>query len=247
MFFSSLRDCSHRFVGVRSDLSSFGDLGDLAQRTPAKTSAFPVPESRQRKNPNAPRVLLEGGGGLGSYRHDYCYISWHQCMCRVAHSVLEHRLGATSVVTFITKRAALLRSQRSVRSFGGRRLWRGPSASEVASLGWLLGGAACDAGYGLRRTRLPRTRVNKPRRGASGSVRSPSGRRRNHGRGHSLGLPTRLLGDRKGARRSLSCYQGCPPGGCPHRMAGHSRPHPLYSMTAATLSLGGRARVASRH
>jgi hypothetical protein len=25
-------------------------------------------------------------------------------MCRVAHSVLEHRLGATSAVTFITKR-----------------------------------------------------------------------------------------------------------------------------------------------
>ena len=33
-------------------------------------------------------------------------------MYRVAHSVLEHRLSATSVATFITKRAALVRSQR---------------------------------------------------------------------------------------------------------------------------------------
>src|SRR5215204_3136266 len=116
-----------------------GDAGDLAQRTMVKASAFPDPESRQRKNPNPPRVLLEGGGGLGFIRHDYCYISGHQCLYRVAHSVLEHRLGARSVATFITKRACLLRSQRSVRSFGGRRLWRGPSAAEVASLGWLLG------------------------------------------------------------------------------------------------------------
>src|SRR5215208_3997525 len=61
---------------------------------------------------------LEGGGGLEFIRHDYCYISGHQCMCRVAHSVLEHRLGATSVATFITKRAALLRLQRL-----GSRLW----------------------------------------------------------------------------------------------------------------------------
>ena len=61
-------------------------------------------------------------------------------MYRVAHSVLEHRLGAASVVTFITKWAALVPSQRSVRSFCGRRLWRGPSAAEVASLEWLLGG-----------------------------------------------------------------------------------------------------------
>jgi len=61
-------------------------------------------------------------------------------MYRAAHSVLKHRLGAASVATFITKRAALLRSQRSVRSFCGRRLWRGPSAAEVARLGWLLGG-----------------------------------------------------------------------------------------------------------
>ena len=55
-----------------------------------------------------------------------------------AHSVLEHRLGATSVATFITKRASLLPSQRSVRYFCGRRLWRGPSAAEGASQGWLL-------------------------------------------------------------------------------------------------------------
>jgi hypothetical protein len=45
-----------------------GDAGDLAQRTMVKASAFPVPESRQRKNPNPPRVLLEGGGGLGFIR-----------------------------------------------------------------------------------------------------------------------------------------------------------------------------------
>jgi hypothetical protein len=124
--------------------------------------SFPCPRvSSQRKNPNPPRVLLEGGGGLELFRHDYCYISWHQCMCRVAHSVLKHRLGATSVATFITKRATLLRSQRSVRSFGGRRQWRGPSTAEVTSLAWLLGRAVCDAGYGLRRTLLPRARVNR--------------------------------------------------------------------------------------
>jgi hypothetical protein len=148
---SSRRDCSYRFIGVRSGLSSFVDLGDadnLAQRTTAKAPAFPVPESRQRKNPNPPRVLLEGGGGLEFFRHDYCYISWPQCMCRVAHSFLKHRLGATNVAAFITKRAGLLRSQRSVRAFGGRRLWRGPSAAEVASLGWLLGRAACAKGLG---------------------------------------------------------------------------------------------------
>src|SRR5215211_2579195 len=90
----------------------------------------------------------------------YCYISGHQCKCRVAHSVLKHRLGATSVVTFITKRAALVGSRRSVRSFCGRRLGGGPSAAEVARLGWVLG-AACDAGYGLPRIRLPRTPVNR--------------------------------------------------------------------------------------
>jgi hypothetical protein len=112
----------------------------FAQRTKTKAPAFPTPNSNQRKNPNPPRVLLEGGGGLEFLRYDYCYISGHQCLCRVAHSVLEHRLGATSVATFITKRAALLRSQRSVRYFCGRRLWRGPSAAEVASLGRLWWG-----------------------------------------------------------------------------------------------------------
>jgi hypothetical protein len=118
-----------------------------------QSSGFPRPRvSSQRKNPNPPRVLLEGGGGFEFFRRDYYYISWHQCMCRIAHSVLKHRLGARSVVTFITKRAGLLRPQRSVRCFGGRRLWRGPSASEIASFRCYKGRAACDAGYGLRRT-----------------------------------------------------------------------------------------------
>jgi hypothetical protein len=80
-------------------------------------------------------------------------------MYRVAHSVLEHRLGATSVVAFITKRAGLLRSQRSVRYFCGRRLWRGLSAAEVASLGWLLGRAACNGEYELRR--MPKRRSSQ--------------------------------------------------------------------------------------
>src|SRR5918994_3394101 len=55
----------------------------------------------------------------------YCYTSRHQCMYRVAHSVPKHRLGATSVVTFITKRAGLLCSQRGRFAFCGRRLWVG--------------------------------------------------------------------------------------------------------------------------
>jgi hypothetical protein len=101
-------------------------------------------ESSQRKNPNPPRVLLEGGPWRGRRTRivspDYCYTSRHQCMYRVAHSVLKHRLGATSVATFITKRAALVCSRRSVRSFCGRRLWRRPSAAEIARLGWVLGG-----------------------------------------------------------------------------------------------------------
>jgi len=93
---------------------------------------------------------------------DYFYISWHQCMCRVAHSVLEHRLSARSVATFITKRAALLRSQRSVRYSCGRRLWRGPSAAEVASLGRLWWGQAVhDAECGLPRIYLLRGLVNR--------------------------------------------------------------------------------------
>jgi hypothetical protein len=44
-----------------------GNAGDLAQRTMVKASAFRMAESRQRKNPNPPRVLLEGGGGLGFF------------------------------------------------------------------------------------------------------------------------------------------------------------------------------------
>src|SRR5215211_4947495 len=75
-----------------------------------------------------------GGGGLGLFRHDYCYISGHQCMYRVAHSVLEHRLGAPSVVAFITKRAGLLR-QKEVGSFFGRQVSEGPPASVLRSLG----------------------------------------------------------------------------------------------------------------
>jgi hypothetical protein len=135
----------------------------FAQRTKAKAPAFPTPESNQRKNPNPPRVLLEGGPWRGAedsnlFAREYCYISWPQCLCRVAHSVLEHRLSARSVATFITKRACLLRSQRSVRSFGGRRLWRGPSAAEGAS-SWdgYWGRVACDAQYGLPRTPFSRT------------------------------------------------------------------------------------------
>jgi hypothetical protein len=129
------------------------------ERRPKPRLTLP-PESSQRNDPNPPRILLEGGGELGLFRTEYCYISWHQCKCRVAQSVLEHRLGATSVATFITKRAALVRSQRSVRSFCGRRLWRGPSAAEVASLGCYWG-AACDAGYGHRRIHLLRGCVNR--------------------------------------------------------------------------------------
>ena len=93
-------------------------------------------------------------------------------MYRGAHSVLEHRLGATSVAAFITKRAALLRSQRSVRYFCGRRLWRGPSAAEGESLGVAIGGELRamlnmdfrelrKAEVQLRRIHLPRTPVNE--------------------------------------------------------------------------------------
>jgi len=47
-------------------------------------------------------------------------------MYRVAHSILEHRLGAASVVTFITKWAALVPSQSRfapfvVGGYGGDR------------------------------------------------------------------------------------------------------------------------------
>jgi hypothetical protein len=74
---------------------------------------------------------LEGGGGLEFFRHDYCYTSGHQCKCRVAHSVLEHRLGATSVATFITKRAPLLRSQR----LGSLLLWSAAMEGTVGRRG----------------------------------------------------------------------------------------------------------------
>jgi hypothetical protein len=63
-------------------------------------------------------------------------------MYRGAHSVLEHRLGATSVAAFITKRAALVRSQVGSLVFCGRRLGGGAGLSEDRSLGWLLG-ASC--------------------------------------------------------------------------------------------------------
>src|SRR5215212_4914574 len=74
-------------------------------------------------------------------------------MCRIAHSVLEYRLGATSVVAFITKRTGLLR-QKEVGSFfwsagigGGRR----PQCLE-ASVRWRIGE--------VPRIPLPRTRMN---------------------------------------------------------------------------------------
>jgi hypothetical protein len=63
-------------------------------------------------------------------------------MYRVAHSVPKHRLGANecgSVYCQAGRSTALLCSERSARSSCGRRLWRGPSAAEGASLGWLLG------------------------------------------------------------------------------------------------------------
>src|SRR5215204_1075846 len=98
--------------------------------------------SSQRKNPNPPRVLQEGGGGLEFLHYGYCYISRPKCTYHVAHSVPKHRLGANecgSVYCQAGRSTALLCSERSDRSFCGRRLWRGPSAAEVASLGWLLG------------------------------------------------------------------------------------------------------------
>src|SRR5215212_3393530 len=112
---------------------------------------------------------LEGGGGLEFIRHDYCYISGHQCLCRVAHSVLEHRLSATSVATFITKRAALLRSQR----LGSRLWWSAAMEGTVGLRGckpWVvIGGelpAMLDMDFGespqgeLLSIHLPRTPVN---------------------------------------------------------------------------------------
>ena len=63
-------------------------------------------------------------------------------MYRVAHSVLEHRLGATSVATFITKRAALVRSQR----LGSRLWWSAAMEGTVGRRGckpWVAIGASC--------------------------------------------------------------------------------------------------------
>jgi hypothetical protein len=73
-------------------------------------------------------------------------------MCRVAHSVLEHRLGATNVAAFITKRAGLLRSQRSVRAFGGRRLWRDRRPQRLQASGGYWGElpAMLDMDFGER-------------------------------------------------------------------------------------------------
>src|SRR5215210_1576757 len=90
------------------------------QPTTAKGPAFPVPESSQRKESESP-TSTPGGGAPGGgrrtriFRRDYCYTSGRRCMYRVVHSVLKHRLGATSVAAFITKRAALVRSQSTVR------------------------------------------------------------------------------------------------------------------------------------
>src|SRR5215212_9965610 len=115
---------------------------------------------------------LEGGGGLEFIRHDYCYISGHQCLCRVAHSVLEHRLGARSVATFITKRAALLRSQRP----GSLLLWSAAMEGTVGRRGckpWVAIGGELRAMLNMdfaecgkdevRRIPLPGTWVNKAR------------------------------------------------------------------------------------
>src|SRR5215211_1539532 len=163
-----LRDRSHPATPVRramvrpdphplADLHLFGkhvgssfSFGLLSPGMPAILPRERRPEpqlslprvSSQRKNPNPPRVLQEGGEGFGVLRHGYCYTSRQRCMYRVAHSALKHRLGANecgSVYYQASRSRALLCSERSVRSFCGRRLWRGPSAAEVASLGWLLG------------------------------------------------------------------------------------------------------------
>jgi hypothetical protein len=89
-------------------------------------------------------------------------------MYRVAHSVLEHRLGAPSVVTFITKRAGLLRSRRLVRLSCGRRLWRGRRPLRLEAVGAIGGELRAMLNMDFRELRqrevrriyLPRTRVN---------------------------------------------------------------------------------------
>ena len=76
-------------------------------------------------------------------------------MYRIAHSVLEHRLGATSVVAFITKRAGLLRQKQVGSFFCGRQVSEGgrrPQCLE-ASVRWRIGE--------VRRIPIPRTPVNK--------------------------------------------------------------------------------------
>src|SRR5215210_7721842 len=88
-------------------------------------------------------------------------------MCRVAHSVLKHRLGATSVAAFITKRAALVRTQRSVRLFLWSAVRRGRRPQRLQAWGGYMVLEACDGGYGLRRITLLGTWVNSARtRGA---------------------------------------------------------------------------------
>src|SRR5215213_5562186 len=146
----------------------------FAQRTKAKAPAFPTPESLASERI---RILHEyswrgapgGGRRTRISSPEYCYISGHQCLCLVAHSVLEHRLSARSVATFITKRAALLRSQR----LGSRLWWSAAMEGTVGRRGckpWVaIGGelpAMLDMDFGespqgeLLRILLPRTPVN---------------------------------------------------------------------------------------
>ena len=82
-------------------------------------------------------------------------------MYRVAHSVLKHRLGATSVAAFISKRAALLRTQRSVRLFLWSAVRRGRRPLRIEAWGGYMGLEACDGGYGPPRTPLLRGWVNR--------------------------------------------------------------------------------------
>src|SRR5829696_3435358 len=110
-------------MGVASSLSSLWAISAMPAILPRERR----PKPRLSLPPNLAseriRILHEyswrgapGGGRRTRILHfGYCYISGPPCMYRVAHSVLKHRLGVTSVVTFITKRAALVRSQRSVR------------------------------------------------------------------------------------------------------------------------------------
>src|SRR5829696_5340454 len=88
------------------------------------------------------REYFRRGAEDSEFHFGYCYISWQRCKYHIAHSVPKHRLGANecgSVYYQADRSTALLCSERSDRSFCGRRLRRGPSAAEGASLGWLLG------------------------------------------------------------------------------------------------------------